>query len=188
MMKFYCTLPNCKQSFDTERGLFYHENRRSSIHNRNRCYEVEPPSFSSLTLPHSNKRRHDDIPIPYEVSLISENENYKKNRRGIRYIDADILKSMIEKKDNNSNDFDDEDDYSDDNEDEQFDAERKNIDKNGEDQNFENYEEKDIPEIVNSELSQEYNLEYLKYQHNLYSEIYGHNTIDLENIQQFKEK
>ncbi len=40
MMKFYCTLPNCKESFDTERGLYYHENRRSSIHkNRNKCYE-----------------------------------------------------------------------------------------------------------------------------------------------------
>ncbi len=119
--------------------------------------------------------------------MISENENYKKTRRGIRYIDADIIQSMIEKKDNNSNDFDDEDDDSDDNEDEQFDAERNNIDNNGEDQNFENYEEKDIPEIVNSELSQEYNLEYLKYQHDLYSEIYGLNTIDSENIQQFKD-
>jgi len=41
---------------------------------------------------------------------------------------------------------------------------------------------------VNSELSQKkYNLEYLKYQHNLYSEISGLNTTDLENIQQFKE-
>jgi len=112
----------------------------------------------------------------------------KTTRRGIRYIDADILKIMIEKKDNNSNDFDDEDDNSDDNEDKWFDAERNNIYNNGEDQNFENDEEKDIPEIVNSELSQmEYNLEYLKYQQNLYLEIYGLKTIDSENIQQFKE-
>ena len=144
-------------------SLFYHKNRRSSIHNRNRCYEVEPPSFSSLTLPHSNKRRHDDIPIPYEVSLISENENYKKNRRGIRYIDADILKSMIEKKDNNSNDFDDEDDDSEDsNEDEYFYDDGNNIDNNGEAQNFQNDEEKDITDNVNSDHSQKYNLEYLK--------------------------
>jgi len=33
----------------------------------------------------------------------------------------------------------------------------------------------------------EYNLEYLKYQQNLYLEIYGLKTIDSENIQQFKE-
>ena len=186
-MKFYCSIPNCKESFDTERGLYYHENR-SLIHNINKCYELEPPpsSSSSSRLPHhSNKRRRHDIPVPYEVSLISENENYKKTRRGIRYIDADIIQSMIEKKDNNSNDFDDEDDDSDDNEDELFDDERNNIDNNGEDQNFENEdEEKDITDNVNSELSQkaEHTLEYLKYQHNLYSEIYGLNTIDSENI------
>jgi len=92
---FYCTLPNYKWSFDTERGLYYHENRIGPIHNRNKCYEVEPPSSSYSTLPHSNKRRNYDIPISYEVSLISENENYKKPRRGIRYIDADILKGMM---------------------------------------------------------------------------------------------
>jgi len=95
-MKLYCTLPNCEQSFDTERDLYYHENWMGSIYkaNRNKCYEVEPSSSFSSALFHSNKRRHDDIPIPYDVSLISENENYKKTRRGIRYIDADILKCL----------------------------------------------------------------------------------------------
>jgi len=47
-----------------------------------------------------------------------------------RYIEADILKSMIEGDNNNSNDFDDEDDDSDNNEDEQFDDDGNNhIDK-----------------------------------------------------------
>jgi len=40
---------------------------------------------------------------------------------------------------------------------------------------------------MNSELSQKYNLEYLKYQHRLYSEIFGINAIESENIQQFKD-
>jgi len=42
-----------------------------------------------------------------------------------------------------------------------------NIDNNGENQNFENDEEKDITDNVNSELLQKYNLEYLNYQHKL---------------------
>jgi hypothetical protein len=41
-----------------------------------------------------------------------------------------------------------------------------------------NDEEKDITDNVNSELSQKYNLEYLKYQHKLYSEIFGINAIE----------
>ena len=45
MMKFYCTLPNCKRSFDTERGgLFYHETRDPDHNPNKRCYE-EPPSL-----------------------------------------------------------------------------------------------------------------------------------------------
>ena len=76
MMKFYCTIPNCKRSFDTERGLFYHETRDPD-HNPNKRYEEPPFSCSSSRLPNGNKRRH-DIPIPYEVSSISESERYKK--------------------------------------------------------------------------------------------------------------
>ena len=102
MMKFHCTLPNCKRSFDTERGLFQHETRDPD-HNPNKRYE-EPPSSR---LPNVNKRRH-DIPIPYEVSSISESARYKKTLSGPRYIEADILQSMIEEDNNNSNDFDDE--------------------------------------------------------------------------------
>jgi len=84
----------------------------------------------------------------------------KETLSGPKYIDVDILKSMIEKKDNNIfDDFDDEDEDSDDNEDEQFYDDGNNIDNNGEDQIFENDEEKDITDNVNSELLQKYNLE-----------------------------
>jgi len=80
MMKFYCTTPNCKRSIYTERSLYYHDNR-GRIYNPNESYKSyeEPPSSSSSRLlsNHGNKRRH-DIPIPYEVSLISESERYKK--------------------------------------------------------------------------------------------------------------
>jgi len=186
MMKFYCTLPNCKRSFDTERGLFYHETRDPD-HNPNKRYEEPPFSCSLSRLPNGNKRRH-DIPIPYEVSSISESERYKKTLSGPRYIDADIFNSMIDKNDNNSNDFDNNDDDSDDsNEDEHVYDDGENIDNDGETQNFQNDEEKDITDNVNSDHSQKYNLEYLKYQHKLYSEIYGINTIESENIQQFKD-
>ena len=95
---------------------------------------------------------------------------------------------MIDKNDNNSNNFDNNDDDSDDsNEDEHVYDDGENIDNDGETQNFQNDEEKDITDNVNSDHSQKYNLEYLKYQHKLYSEIYGINTIESENIQQFKD-
>ena len=80
MMKFYCTIPNCKRSFDTERGLFYHETREPDHNPNKRCYEEPPSSFSSPRLFNGNKRRN-DIQIPYEVSLISESESYKKNSK-----------------------------------------------------------------------------------------------------------
>jgi len=44
----------------------------------------------------------------------------------------------------------------------------------------------DITDNVNSEPSQMSNLEYLKYQHKQYSDIFGVNAIESENIEQFK--
>jgi len=115
-MKFHCSLPNYKRSFiDTERGLYYHGTRRGLIYNQNKCYEVESPFSSSLRLPHDNKIRY-DIPILYD--LISETKKNQKTLSGPKYIDADILMSMIEEDNNNSNDFEVDND-SDDNEDEQ---------------------------------------------------------------------
>jgi len=70
---------------------------------------------------------------------------------------------MIEKKDNNYKDFDHENNDYDDIEDEEF-------DEDGENKIDVNDEQKDITDNVNSELSQKYCLEYLKYQHKLYSE------------------
>jgi len=85
-MKFYCTLPNCKRSFDTERVLFQHE-ARDPDHNPNKSYEEPSSSSSSSRLPQGNKRRH-DIPFSYEVSSISESERYKKTLSGPRYIEV----------------------------------------------------------------------------------------------------
>jgi len=88
---------------------------------------------------------------------------------------------VIEKNHNNSNDFDDEDADSDDNK--FFDDDENNIDNIWEYKIFENNEEKDVIDNVNSELSQkEYNLEYLKYQHNLYSEIFGLNATEYSTV------
>jgi len=79
-----------------------------------------------------------------------------------------------------------EEDDSDDNGDE-FGDDGDNIDNNGE-EIIENDEEKDITDNVKSELSQKYNLQYLKYQHKLYLDIFGINAIKSENIQQVKDK
>jgi len=77
MMKFYCTLPSCKRSLTSERGLYYHETR-VPIHNPNKKSFEEPPiSSSSSRLSNPGKKRGHDIPISYKVSLISERERYK---------------------------------------------------------------------------------------------------------------
>ena len=93
MKKFCCTLPNCKRSFETKRGLYRHE-ILDPIHNRNKHY--------------IGGKKRNSFRIPYERSWIAESKSYKKTLSGPKYIDADILSSMLvleteEEQNSNSN-------------------------------------------------------------------------------------
>ena len=197
MKKFCCTLPNCKRSFETKRGLYRHE-ILDPIHNRNKHY--------------SGGKKRNSFRIPYERSWIAESKSYKKTLSGPKYIDADILSSMLvleteeeQNSNNNNNNNDDDDDDDDDagttqhiaNDQESLAYDESNIfqddnkivddDENNIDDDEDEIDISETIKNVNPELLRQYNVEYIKYQYKLYSEVFGINAIESENLQHFKD-
>ena len=84
---YRCTLSNCNRSFDTQKGLVWHQ-RRDANHNPNITF-TRPQAKLFNT---AGNKRHS---IPYEFSKIAESGKEKKTLVGPQYVDADILKSMI---------------------------------------------------------------------------------------------
>ena len=186
MKKFCCTLPHCNRSFDTERGLFYHK-IKDPMHNRNISYASRNKIGNKRHFPIPNNER------PYNFR--------KKSITGSEFIDTATMSNMMEADDEKSTGVDVEDEIVDENVDEfsrtddissnrddddgDEEDEEKNVD--GEEKVDEDENNIDITVAilnVNPELLKKYNLEYIKYQHKLYSEIYGIGALESENLQQ----
>ena len=201
MLKFCCNLPNCNQRFATDRGLFQHK-VKDPLHNRKKSYD----SYNKV-----GKKRH--FPIQYECNQNTESNLSKKPSTGPRYIDADIMSNIVEEDDKSSyeeqeeigNDDVDADDVDDDDEEEEMEEEIDDDDDDDEEEIEEEIEEEEVEENeeiaeeeeqqdisdtiqnVNPELLRKYNLDYIKFQHKLYSEIFGIKALQSENIQEFKD-
>ena len=173
-MKYCCTLPICTRSFDTKKGLYWHE-IKDPIHNPNRTYVSEKSSGLSNS-GNKNKNRSYNYEIPYEGGNSEIVDGlHKKKSKGPKCIDVDILSSMLIEE--TPKFFVDEESDA-----ENYDNERTNID--------EEVSKMDISESLNNfnpDLLKIYNLEYIKYQYKLYDEIFGRNAIESENLEQFKD-
>ena len=64
MLKYKCTFPNCNRSFESHKGLVFHQ-QRDYRHN---------PNQSFIKFDGGNKRHS----IPYESSKIAESSREKK--------------------------------------------------------------------------------------------------------------
>jgi len=80
LSKFICTSLNCGRTFDSKKGLIYHE-RGDARHNPNETFN----KFNKV----SGNKRH---LIPYESSKDIERKNAQKRiAEGPHFIDVDIL-------------------------------------------------------------------------------------------------
>lgn len=181
MKRYYCRYPNCNRSFITQKGLVCHE-ERDPAHNSNK------PSFTTNTDDgdgNNNKKRHS---IPYESSKIAENINLsKKTLGGPRYVDLDILRSVI------SNNYDNSTSGGDEltNEEEDcFDGLRTNDDEDASENICMTEIIHNIQEhlnIVEDDIQRNYILVYRHYQNKLYSQVFGVDALEAKDIQQFKD-
>ena len=95
---YRCTLSNCNRSFDTQKGLVWHQ-RRDANHNPNITF-TRPQAKLFNT---AGNKRHS---IPYEFSKIAESGKEKKKLGGPQYVDVDILKSMLSSNNSTGNELD----------------------------------------------------------------------------------
>ena len=97
-MKFCCTLPNCKRSFPTQRGLFQHE-IKDPLHN-------PKINYSDSRLNRNNKRGPcDSSTLPYEQGYSESNLNkktlngpkiHRRPKKSLNMYNRDLLKSVIQ--------------------------------------------------------------------------------------------
>ena len=98
-------------------------------------------------------------------------------------------KSSYEEQEEIGNDDVDADDVDDDDEEEEIEEEieEEEVEENEEIAEEEQQDISDTIQNVNPELLRKYNLDYIKFQHKLYSEIFGIKALQSENIQEFKD-
>ena len=105
----------------------------------------------------------------------------QKTLNGPKYIDVDILNSMLEADTNKKNSSLAE------LSDEELDDVNYDVTNNIDVEDETEFDISESIENVNPELLRKYNLDYIKYQYKLYSEIFGIDALESENLEQFKD-
>ena len=167
-MKFCCNLSNCKRSFATKRGLCLHQ-YKDPLHNKNLNHSLRG-TRGGRTI----KSSQNHFPVPCDETILPKNQS----------IDADILsctQDVDESMNSTAELLSDEE-----SEDESILSYNTTYD----DEEDVEIEPEDIFETldnVNPEILRDYNLDYIKYQYRMYSEIFGIDAFDAENLEQFKD-
>ena len=171
----------CKLSFKSARGLLYH-NQRAYGHNDTTLEKSLPPVESKLN-GGNNKR----IIIPYEKSDDNRNKIQKFEPSKPQYVDIDKLQFIIENEYDNyydgysgaDNDDDDDDD------DVNNDVNNKN-ERKGWLETIDNIISHPNSHPHHPDLNPGPILSCMKYQLDLYSQIYGLKAIESKDIQEYK--
>ena len=185
--EYCCSFSYCKRKFPTPLGLQWHE-ERDPLHNYRpqQIASINSSSTALIPLLSSNSG---------ENHSISKRNVRQKNFKTYQMVDESIVSSMDENQKNstNMNEFtkDDVEMISDDDNVTNY-IEETNIDKNEDENESDNNDDEskiEVSESTNNPISdrlRNYNGDYFKYQHKLYSEIYGIDAIESGNLQEFK--